>query len=208
MDEQGFPLNATESSFIICNSDMNTVDNTCDGKIMVPSSSPSIGFATQLLDLFFVKTCRVAENCLRVRFIENSQTIIPSNTLNLGLGELCTEQPRSLLEHVTSSPSLSVLNTEESTQENVHRMVSRRWTITSSSTEYTCTNETKTEKSSYARTCPKNAFRVVRCHFFKATQLLKWFDTGQWTNPVTRNPILPDDWCRLTCPMIETMTKE
>ncbi|XP_053991499.1 uncharacterized protein LOC128883311 isoform X2 [Hylaeus volcanicus] len=200
-------LNARESSFIICNSDMNNIDNICDGKIMIQPTCPSIGFATQLLDLLFVKTCRVAQNCLRIRLIDDSRTITPSNRLNLSLGELCSEQTSPLLEQVTSSSSLSVLNAEESSEENVRHMISRRWTITSSNTEFTCTNQTKTRKSSCVNDGSTNVFRVVRCHFFKATQLLKWFDTGQWINPVTRNPILPDDWCRLTCPFIETVTK-
>lgn len=39
---------------------------------------------------------------------------------------------------------------------------------------------------------------MIRCHLFQGTYLLQWLNTGHWINPMTRCPVLPDDWCRLT----------
>eukprot|EP00923_Selenidium_pygospionis_P022994 GHVN01039887.1.p1 GENE.GHVN01039887.1~~GHVN01039887.1.p1 ORF type:complete len:259 (-),score=84.68 GHVN01039887.1:290-1039(-) len=41
---------------------------------------------------------------------------------------------------------------------------------------------------------------VYHCHFYHGQSLRNWFETGNVVNPLTRQFVLSEDWCRLSMP--------
>lgn len=178
----------------------------------LPPPPKPFRFATQFVDAIFFDTvlCCV-EHIQHLKCKSGFSESRSRHSLNDNFFLPCATAPSAPVpEYLTSRPylSLSVFSHDSINDTTPTRRCSRLWTLTRQSSQSQesspslVSNSAKANLSFGAVTnvLPPHQTVRIRCHLFRGSFLRQWLNRGHWINPLTRYPVLPNDWCRLTLP--------